>query len=192
MTFKELKQECIKALGYDPKLSADSMGNLSYYMSRIDGAILRAFDRMLVVGALEEECIFLEKVEKEEVKGYNIKSIIKGGFFKCFKSLQGSCSSLLPYAKVNGEYYLNRTKNDSAFVVYYEDIGDPKNDYDNVNLDDRLIRIIPYYVKGELIEEEEPSLATASKNTFEALLAELAPQEDSFNNKINYIYEVFE
>ncbi len=192
MTFKELKQECIKAIGYDPKLSGDSMGNLSYYMSRIDGAILRAFDRMLVVGALEEKCIFLEDVEKKEVVGYKVSNIINKGFFKCFKSLKGGYSSLLPFAKVNGEYYLNRTKEDSAFIVYYEDIGNPQNDYDTVNLDERLIRIIPYYVKGELIEDEEPSLAAASKNTFETLLAELAPQDDSFNNKINCIYGVNE
>lgn len=191
MTFKELKEECIKAIGYDPRLSGDSMGNLSFYLSRINGSIKRAFDRMLSVGALEEKCVFLEEVEKSGVVSYDINSIING-IFKGFKSLKEDSSFLLPYAKVNDRYYLYRTKGDKVYVVYYEDIGDPRDNDQSVRLDDKLIRIIPYYVKGELIEDEEPSLAVASKNTFEMLLDELIPQIYHSSNKVKTVYEVEE
>lgn len=192
MTFKELKEECIKAVGYDPKLSGENMGNLSFYLSRINGCIQRAFDRIIAVGGLEESCILLEEVETSGMVQYDISKLLKGGTFKCFKSLKGGYSSLLPYAKVNNQCFLYRTKGDCAYLVYYEDIGDPSNDSDEINLPDRYIRIIPYYVKGELIEDEEPLLSASSKNTFEGLLSELSTQSECTFNKVKSIYEVEE
>ena len=49
---------------------------------------------------------------------------------------------------------------------------------DEVDIPDELARIIPYYVKSELMSRSEPALAIQARNEFEEALKEIDLDED--------------
>jgi hypothetical protein len=50
------------------------------------------------------------------------------------------------------------------------------------NLSDELARLIPYYIKFELYQEDEPDLALTAKNTFDQGIESLRVYDDEFES----------
>lgn len=64
-----------------------------------------------------------------------------------------------------------------------ENITDNIADTDDVpNLSDELARLIPYYIKFELYQEDEPDLALTAKNTFDQGIESLRVYDDEFES----------
>ena len=64
-------------------------------------------------------------------------------------------------------------------------------DDDELNLPDELARIIPYYVKSDLMNRDEPELAILARNKFESALDEInLDEEDSFGATIQKTYRI--
>ncbi len=57
-----------------------------------------------------------------------------------------------------------------------------------LDVSDDLAELIPYYIKAELLEEDEPSLATQARNIFEAMLAEREKPYASGQNSVKNIF----
>jgi hypothetical protein len=58
-----------------------------------------------------------------------------------------------------------------------------------LKIPDYICNLIPHYVKGELQEEDEPSLALASKNYFELAIGQIKVNEDS--NRQDRVQTIF-
>ena len=64
-----------------------------------------------------------------------------------------------------------------------ENITDNIADTDDIqNLSDELARLIPYYIKFELYQEDEPDLALTAKNTFDQGIESLRVYDDEFES----------
>lgn len=72
-------------------------------------------------------------------------------------------------------------------IVYFpkvKNIDADTSDTDELELEDKFARIIPYFIKGELYQEEEPGLAADATNRFEALLMDFAKADISNQTSI--------
>ena len=62
---------------------------------------------------------------------------------------------------------------------------------EEIDIPDELARLLPYYVKSDIFETEEPSLASQARNKFESALEEITlNEEDSFDCTINKVYRM--
>ena len=89
------------------------------------------------------------------------------------------------------EWLLLENADASYRVIYYpklKTMDDTVQDTDEMWLPDNIARLIPYFIKGDLYQEEEPNLAADARNIFEACLDDLKAQTQS---KQNYIYQVY-
>ena len=62
------------------------------------------------------------------------------------------------------------------------------DDATEIPLPDELASIIPYFVKADVYELDEPELATQSRNIFEGMLAEYWAQEQNVEAGIDEVY----
>ena len=71
-----------------------------------------------------------------------------------------------------------------------DNITDNIADTDDIpNLSDELARLIPYYIKFELYQEDEPDLALTAKNTFDQGIESLRVYDEEFEEiKIEKVY----
>ena len=58
----------------------------------------------------------------------------------------------------------------------------------DTKLTDELLALIPYFVKSELYEEDEPQMAAQARNIFEASLEALIPYEESKQTLVERVY----
>lgn len=80
-------------------------------------------------------------------------------------------------------------------MIYFSkapSISDDLSDNDEIPyLKDEFARLIPYYIKFELYQEDEPNLALTAKNTFDNGIESLRVYEDEFENiSIENIYSI--
>jgi hypothetical protein len=85
----------------------------------------------------------------------------------------------------DGEYHL----------VYYAEppiIQDVTNTPDSteVTFRNELLRIIPYYIKGELYEEDQPELAAQAMALFEQKLARTRRRTTNIQREIDDVYKM--
>jgi hypothetical protein len=76
-------------------------------------------------------------------------------------------------------------------LIPIEEEEDDSTDLETTyGLKDKVLNIIPYFVKGELFEEDEANIALLSFNKFEQLLEQLPtpPKNDSIRN--SYVEEI--
>ena len=76
-------------------------------------------------------------------------------------------------------------------IIYYPTIPtiDKKiGNYDEFWVPDRIARLIPYFIKGDLFQEEEPNLAADARNTFEACLDDLKKPITSKQDYVDRFY----
>lgn len=76
-------------------------------------------------------------------------------------------------------------------LIYLEKlpfITDLTDDEDLV-IDESLARLLPYWIKAELYEEDEPSAANQARTIFETYLASLYEEETIVQTKVEDVYE---
>ena len=61
-------------------------------------------------------------------------------------------------------------------------------DSTEIPLPDELAALLPYFVKADVYEQDEPELATQSRNIFELMLAEYYSQEQNVEAGIDSVY----
>ena len=67
-------------------------------------------------------------------------------------------------------------------------IDDTVADSDTCDLPNEILRLIPYWIKGELYEEEDANLAMAAMNVFEARLM-LMKEENTPQTKVVDVFK---
>lgn len=95
--------------------------------------------------------------------------------------------------RVEGEYLVLPNLTKGIYIVVYLPNITIKADMSNneeINIPEHICSLIPYFVKADLYEEDEPNLAMASRNYFESAIAELKTNED--NDRQSYVRTIFQ
>lgn len=71
---------------------------------------------------------------------------------------------------------------------YVKFTDDTPNDTEIDFIPDELQEIIPYFIKGELYQEDEPNVAGASMNYFESLLDDYLDNRPPTQKKVRIVY----
>lgn len=98
---------------------------------------------------------------------------------------------ILPKLRTNNEHYRLLYNPSAPYITKKSVNGVGFDETDELPIPERIARLLPYYIKGELYEEEEPSAASNARNIFEQTLAELKDTENTNVNQIKTIYGVY-
>jgi len=201
MTVAELKIACLLALNAsEEQLTsaniADYYGDtdLNSYLFKMPESINRAFER-IKEDAVAPKVSVLESTLTHTHDTYTVHTIIdltqiadyerldRVTYMSAYGEYTGSCSYILeedtlylPY-QADGVYTLIYFK-----VLPY--LTSTTLDTATLNVPDKLLRLIPYFVKSELYEEEQPQLAVHARNLFEAGLSALKPKSETKQTNI--------
>ena len=207
MKVGDIKVEAIKLmfanyafdLGVDDLQNMASDENYGSYIVNMNGSISRALDR------IENACVM--PVVREELANYSMRknnhhmrvdlTQIKDLFMIdriIAEYDNGEYDGNVSYALEGDILILPNVKNVNYILLYYptiKTIDDSVSDHDLMWIPDRLARLIPYFVKSELFQEEEPSLAAEARNLFEASLDDLKRKTQSKQNFITKTYRMY-
>lgn len=202
MKIGDIKIEAIKLMftnyGFDmgiedlSKMLADE--NYSSYIVNMNGSIARALDR------IENACVL--PLKRKEITLADCDAGSHNSIFDTAK-----IDDLFVIDRVTAEYGKGSYCGNIGFelegdililpyaekytILYYPTIKTIDNsvqDSDDIWIPDKIARLIPYFIKGELYQEEEPSLAADARNLFEASLDDLKQQTQS---KQDYVHKVY-
>lgn len=101
--------------------------------------------------------------------------------------------SKVPYEKEGNVLVVDSRYNpQNLSIIYYPKIasvGEEISDDDEIlGLPDKLARLIPYYIKFDLYQEDEPDLAVEARNTFEEGLKLLTVKDGEVDFLIEKVY----
>lgn len=206
-TIGDIKKQALMLMfvNYENDLSeqdVDTITDEEYtrYLVNMNSCINRAIKRIQNAGVLPKKTAIITASTQGEIgtfiARYNLPSIIEDihtieritmqdngtglydpnvGF-----GLEGDVLLLLPL-----------TKTQTYRVLYTPSIGKialnaPSNT--QINVPDEVAEIIPYFIKAELYEEDEPAMAAQARNIFEATLDSLRRSEYSVQRKVVNVY----
>ncbi len=78
-------------------------------------------------------------------------------------------------------------------IIYYptiKSVDEKVADEQEFWIPDKIARLIPYFIKGDLYQEEEPDLAADARNTFEACLDDLKKPTISKQDYVDRVYRM--
>lgn len=169
--------------------------NYGSYIVNMNGAISRALDR------IENACVL--PIKKKEITAkdcsedkhfiiYNLNNLEDLFLIDrvTARYSNGKYDGNVSYV-IEGDSILLEEKTAIYTILYYptiKTVDEKVLDTDEIWIPDRIARLIPYFVKGDLYQEEEPGLAADARNIFEASLDDLKNQNQ---NKQNYIHQVY-
>lgn len=199
MTVNEVKIAALRLMftNYSDSLltdDVDTMTNEEYtqYTVNMDAAINRCFGRIERSNVIKPSKLVFE-YEDGTVGDYyteydlstlvddfmSIQRVIKKRYANVYNNIaygREGDTLLLPNLKDENETYtlmynrlITRITTDSTSAT-------------ELDVPQRIAEIIPYYIKAELYEEDEPALATQARNIFEATLASYKRGNDSGYN----------
>ena len=187
MTKGELIVACLKLMFEvdDSKIDASIISTNedynSQYGSKINNmieSINRAFMEVQKNDKMPKDVIILDRLEN--TTNNIIEYEIPYDVYKIINIKYDSGSYVLPNVPIrrkgNKHLILNAQTEGKYIIEYYPRIELLTEDMDDnyiINMPDEILQIIPYFVKGDLYEEDEPNLAIASRNMFSSYLAEI-------------------
>ena len=203
MKVGDIKVEAIKLMftnyGFDFSISdlqtmlADE--NYGSYIVNMNGAIARALDRIenaCVVPLKRKEislddCVITRsfiRFDTSKIEDFFILDRVTAEYDS------GEYAGNVEF-EIEGDILLLPNHNANYTLLYYPTIktmDDSVLDTDDIWIPDKIARLIPYFIKGDLYQEEEPDLAADAGNIFEASLDDLKNQNQS---KQNYVHRTF-
>ena len=93
--------------------------------------------------------------------------------------------------ELEGDVLVLPKANATYTIIYYPTIptiDEKVADEQEFWIPDRIARLIPYFIKGDLYQEEEPALAADARNTFEACLEDLKKPIASKQDYVDKVY----
>ena len=206
MKVGDIKIEAIKLMftnyGYDlglddlSRLAADE--NYGSYLVNMNGSIARALDR------IQNACVL--PLKRKTLKA---SDLITGKGFDRYDT--SKISDLFQIDRIAAEYsngyydgnagyflegnmlVLDHNPNVTYILLYYptiETMNSEVLDSDELWIPDNIARLIPYFIKGDLYQEEEPELAANARNLFEASLDDIKKRTESKQNYIEHVYRM--
>ena len=201
MTVGEIKIESLKLMEINgTDISTETLEDLSSnenykeYLSRMPGAITRALHRFKTVGVIPEKSYSETIEENKNIARFDLSEKIED-FSKLNRVVvegQNTYCGNYPYTFEGKNVVLFNLRIGNMVTFIY----DPKvpfvltttDDDMEIPIPDDLSSIIPYFVKADVFEQDEPELATQARNIFELMLAEYKKQEDNVPVSIDSVY----
>lgn len=203
MKIGEIKVEALKLMfanyafdmGIDDLQNMTSDENYGSYIVNMNGSISRAIDRIQNACAVPPKAHHIRDDE-----------LMAGGYFNRFDT--ATIADLYVIDRLiaesvsgydgNAEYHLEGTKivlkGGAAYTLLYfpvlKAIDGSASDYidlKDMGIPDHIARLIPLFIKGDLYQEEEPSLAADARNTFEMSLDDLKQNTVSRQNRVRRV-----
>ena len=202
MKLGDIKVEAIKLMftnyafdmGIDDLQRMISDENYGSYIVNMNGSISRALDR------IENACVV-------PAKRYSIseEDFEQGKFFKKFDlnkiedffaidritaEYENGCYDGNVEYELQGDTLLLHNSAADFTILYFpkiKTVDETISDSDEIWIPENIARLIPYFIKGDLYQEEEPVLAADARNLFEASLDDL---KSKAQNKQNYVQKV--
>lgn len=202
MTVADIKIQTLKLMEINsadisPSILQELYSDENYkdFLSQMPPAITRAMNRIKTAGAVPQKSYTLEPLEdSRRISKYELGTLIPD-FSKLrrvvVESDCGYCGNY-PYSFEGANVVLFNLHKGNTVTFIYE----PKMpvvtvvtpDDTEIPLPDELAGIIPYSVKADIYEQDEPELATQARNIFEGMLAEYWPQEQNVEAGIDEVY----
>ena len=154
------------------------------YLDRMPGAINRAISRFMTYKVIPTKTVEVKPSQGETLKQFlkfNLKKILSDyGSLERIIYIDKEVVPNIDYQMLSDEEVLipYRFENDDEvlFMVEYIPILDAitvnTDNNEEIKVPEVLARIIPYFVKADLFEQDEPELAATARNIFESALTE--------------------
>lgn len=202
MTVADIKIQTLKLMEINdtdispvilPELYSDE--NYKIYLSQMPPAITRAMNRIKMAGVIPQKSYTLEPIEENRLSAkYELGTLIPD-FSKLrrvvVESEYGYCGNY-PYTFEGANVVLFNLHKGNTVTFLYEPkmpvITSVTADDTEIPLPDELAAIIPYSVKADVFEQDEPELATQARNIFEGMLAEYWSQEQNVEASVDEVY----
>lgn len=202
MTVADIKIQTLKLMEINsadisPSILQELYSDENYkdFLSQMPPAITRAMNRIKTAGAVPQKNYTLEPLEdSRRISKYELGTLIPD-----FSRLRrvvvesdcGYCGNY-PYTFEGANVVLFNLHKGNTVTFIYEPkmpvITVVTPDDTEIPLPDELAGIIPYSVKADVYEQDEPEIATQARNIFEGMLAEYWPQEQNVEAGIDEVY----
>lgn len=203
MTLADLKVQSLLLLNInDIKISVENLedvesdNNYKDLFSRMPAAIMRAMNRIKTAGVIPKKTYDAAAVEDNtniarydlstEISDFSklVRVVVSGNNFYCGN---------YPYTFEGINVVLFGLRKGWNVTFIYE----PKMPFINIVSDnateiplpEELASIIPYFVKADIYEQDEPELSTQARNIFEGMLAAYVPQEENVEAFVESVYK---
>lgn len=163
------------------------------YLLNMDESINRAIDLINTKLAIKEVSLDLKNLIYESRKNYIILSLNQIDNFSKIKKIILLDDQILnlSYEIIADDLIIYGSSIENIKIIYYPKIKHIKLDLENeLPMPDYLARIIPYFIKYDLYQEDEPSLAIVAKTNFDNLLDSYCLTNESQQGYIEKIFEV--
>ena len=181
-------------LGIEDLQKMISDENYGSYIVNMNGAIARALDRIenACVMPLKryeipyEDCTVTNNFIRFDLDNVGDLYLIERITAESEDSYDGNVGFTL-----EGNILLLPNTNVQFNILYYPKVKSMTNevlDTDDIWIPERIARLIPYFIKGDLYQEEEPDLAADARNIFEASLEDLKKPTQS---KQDFVHRTF-
>jgi hypothetical protein len=207
MTIAELKIEAMNLMVLtDENLVVANIAdyyddtNLSPYLNKMNGSINRALDRFLAEGFSIEKVVAVSTLTNTEddititidlTQIADYQSIVRVSFTDGLGYYNGACdytmeadTLLLPFQDLTVSGYVYN-------LIYNAELPYTTSstlDTDTITLPTEWLRMIPYFIKGELFENDEPNLAAASMNLFNATMSRLQKKKTTYQTYLKTVH----
>ena len=203
MKLGEIKLEALVLMNIisDGKLQLEKMSDYlnenkyKKYLLSMDQSINRAIDIINTRNVLKEKILDLKNLDYKINVNNVILTLNQINDFKKIKKIIkiGDCVENLKFETISDNLIIyTNIGYDDIKIVYYPKIVsfENLNDNDELPISNELARIIPYYVKYDLYQEDEPSLSMMAKTVFDSLILEYEIEELGEESEIQKVYEV--
>ena len=197
MTLNDIKKAALALMftNYSDDLSSEDVDNLSseeytQYLVNMNASINRALGRIESAGVLPLKTQEITTATTDTVSGnfarYDLSTLASK--FKSISRIAKETASGEYISSV--KYHVEGTTlvvapldtGDKYIVIYHwrpNRVSITAGSYTVVDVPDNIAEIIPYYIKADLYEEDEPNLALQARNIFESLLSQFVVDESS-------------
>jgi hypothetical protein len=202
MKLGEIKEEALKLMFANTKkdftytnfetLKEDP--NFAGYLNSMNGAINRSFDK---IKSLKKQPKEIHEVDTTLTTGFlRVDTTTIPNYDRVIRVTYESETEYLGNVDymMEGKYILLKDKLEEAKyrIIYSKKmpyITSATTDATEIALPDELLRIIPFYIKYNLYEEDEPELAARAKNEFDEGLLLYEEDVQSIQRKVVDVYE---
>ena len=200
MTLGEIKLEALRLMfiNMDKDITVDGLQDLyndsvySMYLSNMTGAINRAIDRIVAAKVLPMAYKKITNADGEPLGDrmlFNLPAKIDDFFDIVSVDLARSDTyeENASFVQMTNNQILVKVDDSTQILVVYNPKMshiDNLQDTASLSMPDEIANLIPYYIKSDLYQEDNASLANDARNKFEAGLAAFVKIKKENNYKI--------
>lgn len=186
---------------YDITKMEEYLANDNYgkYLRAMNGSINRCFDRLRSKAKQPKKSMELTYDPDTDIDYYLEFDLTEEAYADVDKIWRvvwrgddGRVIRNFQYELEGRTLILENMKQDGKYKIIYLEklpfITDLKDDED-LTIADELARLLPFWIKAELYEEDEPDLANQARSMFESYLANLYPEDEINQTMVENVYE---